>query len=267
MITVKTSPNPSAKYGDTVCVAGIRTDREPYEWIRLYPVNFRWLSAEHQFKKYEIVTVNVKKRDGRDPRPESYTPDLDNLVRTGEVVKKWSERLEVVSKMPVDTMCDLIAAAKNDPQAKSLGLVKPRDVTLVFTDHAEWTADEINKMRQRMDTEINALIPSGNIPQILRRPRFKVSYRFKCDSSACIGHTSQILDWELSELQRRLEGLTDEKLKESIELKFLEQMFNKNRETLLFVGNLFNPMLRHNFSVLGVFYPESKDLAKASTLF
>ncbi|RRD60723.1 hypothetical protein EII30_05595 [Leucobacter sp. OH1287] len=47
LITVKTSPNPSAKYGDTVCVAGIRTDREAYEWIRLYPVNFRWLSAEH----------------------------------------------------------------------------------------------------------------------------------------------------------------------------------------------------------------------------
>ena len=37
MITVKTYPNPSETYGETVCVAGVRLDRGAPEWIRLYP--------------------------------------------------------------------------------------------------------------------------------------------------------------------------------------------------------------------------------------
>jgi hypothetical protein len=41
MITVKTYPNPSETYGETVCVAGVRLDRGRPEWIRLYPVKFR----------------------------------------------------------------------------------------------------------------------------------------------------------------------------------------------------------------------------------
>lgn len=41
LITVKASPQPSAKYGDTVCVAGIRVDGGRAEWIPLYPLAFR----------------------------------------------------------------------------------------------------------------------------------------------------------------------------------------------------------------------------------
>jgi hypothetical protein len=41
LIAVKTYPNPSSKYEETVCVAGIQLDRGQPEWIRLYPVRFR----------------------------------------------------------------------------------------------------------------------------------------------------------------------------------------------------------------------------------
>jgi hypothetical protein len=58
MITVKTYPNPSETYGETVCVAGVRLDRERPEWIRLYPVKFRNADFDNQFKKYEIIRVN-----------------------------------------------------------------------------------------------------------------------------------------------------------------------------------------------------------------
>lgn len=39
MITLKTYPNPSETYGETVCVAGVRLDRGRPEWIRLYPAD------------------------------------------------------------------------------------------------------------------------------------------------------------------------------------------------------------------------------------
>jgi hypothetical protein len=37
LITVKAYPNPSAGYAETVCVAGLRIDTDPYEWVRERP--------------------------------------------------------------------------------------------------------------------------------------------------------------------------------------------------------------------------------------
>lgn len=40
LITVKTYPTLSKKYGETVCTAGLREDGS---WVRIYPVPFRQL--------------------------------------------------------------------------------------------------------------------------------------------------------------------------------------------------------------------------------
>ena len=60
-ITVKTYPNPSASYVETVCTAGIV---ENEGWIRLYPVPYRVSSglADKQLKKYQWIDVDVVKR-------------------------------------------------------------------------------------------------------------------------------------------------------------------------------------------------------------
>ncbi len=49
LITVKTYPQPRMKYEETVCVAGI--DMDSLQWVRLYPVQFRALPFEKQFRK------------------------------------------------------------------------------------------------------------------------------------------------------------------------------------------------------------------------
>ena len=54
LITVKTSPQPSTKYKDTVCTAGVRLDGDAPQWIRLYPIPFRHLETDLQFKKYDV---------------------------------------------------------------------------------------------------------------------------------------------------------------------------------------------------------------------
>ena len=48
LITVKAAPNPSEKSGETVCVAGLALSegRTRARWVRLYPVNFRFLEAD-----------------------------------------------------------------------------------------------------------------------------------------------------------------------------------------------------------------------------
>lgn len=43
LVTVKAYPNPSKKYIETVCVAGVT---ESGQWIRLYPIPYRFLAYE-----------------------------------------------------------------------------------------------------------------------------------------------------------------------------------------------------------------------------
>ena len=59
LITVKAAPTPSATYGETVCVAGISADLSAPGWIRLYPINFRYLQQERKFRKYDVVSVQA----------------------------------------------------------------------------------------------------------------------------------------------------------------------------------------------------------------
>ena len=60
LITVKAAPNPSEKYGETVCVAGLRLDLDAGGWVRLYPVNFRELDSDGKFRKYDVVSLMAR---------------------------------------------------------------------------------------------------------------------------------------------------------------------------------------------------------------
>jgi hypothetical protein len=56
LVLVKAYPSVSMKYGEAVCVAGVRLDAPRPEWVRLFPVGFRDLPAEQQFGKYDVIT-------------------------------------------------------------------------------------------------------------------------------------------------------------------------------------------------------------------
>jgi hypothetical protein len=84
LVTVKAYPGVGRTAGETVCVAGVRLDLDPPEWIRLWPVQFRELKPDLQFKKWQIIELEATQSD-RDRRPESYRPNLDSL-RLGPVI-------------------------------------------------------------------------------------------------------------------------------------------------------------------------------------
>ncbi len=50
LVTVKTYPTLSRKYGETVCTAGLREDGS---WVRIYPVPFRRLDEQQQYSKFD----------------------------------------------------------------------------------------------------------------------------------------------------------------------------------------------------------------------
>ena len=68
LILCKTYPSPSAKYAETSCVAGLTAGGR---LVRLFPVPFRLVADDQQFRKWQWIEVRLEKaRD--DHRPESH---------------------------------------------------------------------------------------------------------------------------------------------------------------------------------------------------
>ena len=74
LVVVKTYPNPSRSYGETVCCAGV--DLETGRWVRVYPITFRRLAE--QFAKYQTIECLVSRPRSGDSRPESLRADQDS---------------------------------------------------------------------------------------------------------------------------------------------------------------------------------------------
>ncbi len=258
LVTVKATPQPSASYGDTSCVAGVRIDGNGPTWIRLYPIAFRWLDGESQFAKYDVIELEVRRRDS-DTRKESYSPAQDSWHKINHL-KPGKSRHQVIGRLPVTTTCELMSAASSDPAATSLGLVYPADVDrLEFEPHPKWTPEQLAKMQDRIFKESTALIPmSGSIPSVLKEPAFKVRYRYRCESTGCRGHQGRILDWEPTALQNRLRH-DGKDVKAGVTEKFLDQMFAADRRTGFYMGNFELAARRGKFSVLGVYWPKAED--------
>src|SRR3990170_8266738 len=84
LVLVKAYPQPSVKYTESVCVAGLRLDTPEPEWVRLYPVQFRLLARERQFSKYDVIRCRAR-RPRSDSRAESFTPHTDTIEKIGHI--------------------------------------------------------------------------------------------------------------------------------------------------------------------------------------
>jgi hypothetical protein len=249
LITVKAAPNPSEKYGETVCAAGLSTDLMRPGWVRLYPINLRALDDDAGFKKYDMISVDAVPAT-QDQRRESWRPRMTTMVKLRHL-KPWKPRRAWVDPYAVDSMCDLNRAATANANAKSLGLVRPREVTgFRIKPHPGWTRDE----QRKIDAYVNQMDLFGNEDRTpLEAPRFKAAYHYRCHSAGCRGHEQGLLDWEFVALQRRLKYLSDGELKRQLTEKFLSMMCDPARDVAFYVGN--QAKRAHVFSVLGVYYP------------
>src|SRR5690348_16727288 len=147
LITVKAAPNPSERYGETVCVAGLRLDPDFPGWVRLYPINFRELESNSKFQKYDVVSVTARPNPG-DPRAESWRPQMDTLTVETHL-PPWRRRKAYIDDYIEGTMCSLIEVLRDSPSARSLAAIRPRQVIgLDIKPHPGWNDDELRKIAQ-----------------------------------------------------------------------------------------------------------------------
>ncbi|WP_051468443.1 hypothetical protein [Actinomadura oligospora] len=253
LITVKAAPNPSQSYGETVCVAGIRIDEPQVSWVRLYPINFRALADDKQFRKYDVVRLRARP-SSKDPRPESFRPDL-GTVRTEERLKAWPARRRFVVDLVNKSMCQVLQDVRDGRQdaVASLAAIRPRQVDkVVIKPHLGWNRDEQAKIDAYMQQQT---LDETGPRTALKAPAFRGWYRYRCQAPDCRGHEQGIYDWEFVALQWRLrrDGHSDAEIEAELRTKFEKMMCGTDRDTIFYVGN--QQKHRQTFMVLGVFYP------------
>jgi hypothetical protein len=249
LITVKAYPNPSKKYTETVCVAGIRLDVEPYEWVRLYPVPFRLLPKEFQFRKYDVVRLRAFKARA-DSRPESYSPIHETLKVVDHISRglNWGERMPILKSVEIASMCELKQLQAYN--GTSLGFFKPAEIldfTIIPTS-ADWDDGQMGALGQG-----NLF---GEVKSMLEKIPYDFRYVYRCDHPDCKEpHRMLMIDWELAQLYRKTSYMTSEsKRLQAVRTRWLDEICSAKKDTYFYAGNLAG--YHGSFVLLGAAYPK-----------
>ena len=256
LITVKTYPTLSRKYGETVSTAGVREDGS---WLRIYPVPFRRLEETEQYSKFDWVECDLVKAKS-DPRSESYHPvDVKQLEPVGHIGNhsNWRERRELLlNRAKVYTeLQPLIDAAKAN--TASLAVFKPTKIKdFVWEEEdREWDAAKLAEMRDK--TKQGELFAENAWRQTFKViPKLPYSFSYEFEDAA--GKTSklQILDWEIGALYWncfRRHGEDEKVALEKVRKKYIEELLKSDLHLFLGTTQQFHFVAPNPWVIIGIF--------------
>ncbi len=258
LICVKTYPEYSAKYTETVCTAAILKDTG--RLIRIYPISYRYMEMERQFSKYQWVQAKIEK-NLKDDRPESYriAEGSIQLRRTVGTEKGWFVRKKMIFSQPANLFGSLEDLQKSQEDNKtSLGIIKPREITgFKIQKKTETELAEEGQRKHAIMAQLSFVVEKKELE--LMPYRFLIS--FACDHPSCNGHNISVLDWEFGQLYRNV--VKSANWEEKIQRK-MAQICSKEKDVYFFMGNMASR--RNTFCILGIFYPP-KVMGKQLNLF
>jgi hypothetical protein len=233
---------------------GVRLDvTDGPKFIRIYPIPFKMLEVSNQFKKYQIIEVPVTPHAARDPRPESYEPDIDHFSLV-DTKRKWGQRTELIKPLiAATTTCELVAKNRVGTMTEaipSFGLIRPEIKDFVVERGPAWKAMSLEKGRQETEPTPFDEAEPGDLQPV----PYRIKFRYKCQSVGCRGHIQQLIDWELAEAgmywPMRYGGKIAE---EKIAQKLSEMTDPAKKDVHFYVENQHQH--RESFSICGIWSP------------
>jgi hypothetical protein len=231
-ILVKALPQPSRKYGETVCCAGVTPDGL---WKRLYPIRYRHLAGETAFSRWDIVRFRYRP-PRQDKRAESCNVEENSIEIVGEMPRK--ERSRVLNPLILPSVG--AAARRRD----SLALIRPTS-TRFF--HRRKTSAALNEERAAyaeaarqgslLDKELETLQPTP----------YEFKFHFRDEEAE---HTYTNGDWEAHAMfySGRRRGKTETDV-----LAWMDHVFNVEYPTSGMAFAVGNQAKRpHVWQLLGV---------------
>ena len=259
LITVKTYPTLSAKYDELVCTAGFREDGT---WIRIYPVPFRKMSYDQQYKKYDWIEVDLVKNE-RDFRPESYRPRTFEaefkIIGHIETTYNWADRKEKCLRKIHYSLSELISEAKNKKVRTSLAVFKPTKILDFYAVpvEREWNKEKLDRIVARRN-QLNFFEDLKADFQVVKKLPFEFKFRFVDNQ----GKESNLMieDWEIGQLYwnclARHEG-DEKKAVDDVRKKYFDD-FAKTKDLHFFLGTTqaHHHVSLNPFIIIGTFHPK-----------
>jgi hypothetical protein len=245
LIVVRTYPSPSMRGVEVSCTAGIT---EQQEWIRLFPVPYRFLDPDQRFAKYQWVSAIVSR--GNDHRKESRKLKTDSVQILSEPLSTahhWQARKDLVFPMRSNSLCEL--ARKRDAERHpTLGFFKPAKITrfVLEADTRAWTRAQLQALGQG---QLFGEKPATDLEKV----PFKAKYEFVCDEPSCRGHSLMCTDWEMGQAWRSWrDRYGDDGWEQMFRQRFETEMIQE-KDTHFFVGTVAEHP--HRWIIVGLFYP------------
>ena len=243
LVLVKTYPNPSKKYIESSCTAGVTRSGE---WLRLHPLPFRFLVSEKRFQKYQWIRTRIKK--STDPRPESHYIDIDSIEVLNESLSTendWAQRrafLEPLRKRSLERIND-----EQDSTNISLGFFQPKRIeSLIIEPTAKkWTDAQLTALYQQQ------FFDTDKTP-VLEKVPFDFKYKYTCDDPKCKGHTQSIVDWEIYQSWRKWRKQYGDGWEAKLRHRYEYEMQQRN-DTHFIVGTMRDHP--KSWIIIGLFYP------------
>jgi hypothetical protein len=243
LIVVRTYPTPAKTGVEVSCTAAIT---EQGEWLRLFPVPWRYLPDDQRFRKYQWVEVNVTKAS--DQRPESYKLKQDGIRILSDVPpqNEWRARKDIILPLRSHCLCCLVKQ-RDSAGYPTLGIIKPKIINrLVITPgDATWTESQLAILRQG---HLFVEQPSKELEKV----PYSFRYEFRCDHPECSGHKLICTDWEMGEAWRKWSAEYGDRWETKFRLRFETEMIHK-LDTHFFVGTVHQ--YPGTWIIIGLFYP------------
>ena len=255
LITVKTYPTLSRKYGETVCTAGVREDGT---WVRIYPVPFRRLDQIEQYRKFDWIECQLTKNPS-DPRPETFRPvDNKDLQPVGHIstADNWRERRHILlKKARVYTHLEkLIRDARANKV--SLAVFKPTRIHdfIWEADEREWSPKKLEQMRT-LYSQYDLFEDNSWRKTFQVIPKLPYCFSYKFEDATGKKSQLQVIDWEIGALfwncLRSTNGNEPQAL-EKVRQKYFDSFLRTDLHFFLGTTQQFHFIARNPWIIIGV---------------
>jgi hypothetical protein len=252
LILCKTYPSPSARYVETSCVAGMSGDGR---LIRLFPVPFRLVEDDQQFRKWQWINARVRRAQD-DARPESHRISVDTIQLEGEPLPTrdfWIARRDSIKQVPVFDSFDALEASRLS-SGTTLGLVRPSrllGLDIKGVDDPEWTEDEKAKLlqEQQQGSLFDAVEDQRTLKTLKKLPH-DFHYRYECQTpDGVTQHRHKLVDWEAGALYWNVHRRAD--WQDAMRQKFVTEFGEK--DVLFLMGTIHR--FPKQWLIVSVLYP------------
>jgi hypothetical protein len=237
--------------------------------IRLFPVPFRLVEDEQQFKKWQWISARVRRAQD-DARPESHRISVDTIEMDGEPLATrdhWTERRNAIRDVPVFDSFDALEASRQS-SGTTLGLVRPSrllGLDIKPVDNADWTEEEKVKLlqEQQQGSLFDATEDQRTLKTLKKLP-YDFHYRYECRTSDGVTERRhKLVDWEAGALYWNLHRRPD--WQDGMRHKFITEF--SERDVLFLMGTIHR--FPQQWLIVSVLYPPKlpETLARQQALF